>query len=187
MNLIEECSALTTGAIKQDLRRCRMMEADIKGVFSISNGNTNLLCDYWVEYLNGEAFLVISTGLGHLPQRILLSCLELRFGSRSYLNCDCGARVNKLYLPPGKDQFRCRRCHQLRYELSTINRMSKHGRLLYRTNRTLKLVNKRAGMNRIIYNNRYTNKFERFLRLCGQAGLDGVVRDARNLMTAIKA
>lgn len=27
----------------------------------------------------------------------------------------CGRRVGKLYLPPGKDYFRCRVCHNLTY------------------------------------------------------------------------
>ena len=29
---------------------------------------------------------------------------------------ECGARVKKLYLPPGTRYFGCRRCHDLTYE-----------------------------------------------------------------------
>lgn len=185
--LIEECTILETGFIKQDLKCCRNKEAKITGVFNIVHGNQKLLCDYWIEYAGNNAYFVISTGVNFLPQRILLSEQPLYFGIRSYFVCNCGRRASKLFLPSGQNEFKCRKCHHLRYELSTINRNSVHGELFYRTNRTIKLANQQADMNRIIYKKRYTKRFNSFLKLCEQAGFNTVVRDARDLMTAIKA
>lgn len=183
--LIEGCPSLTIGSVKRDLGRCRMKEADITGAINIVHGAVILTVDYWFEYIDNNAFFVISVD-GHAPQRILLSEQELYFGTRNYFVCDCGKRVHKLYLPPGKAEFRCRSCYKLIYELSTINRNSTHGRLLYIANRTIKLANRRADMSRIIYKSRYTKKYKRFLRLCEKAGLNNVVKDARDLMAAIK-
>lgn len=185
--LVEDCPVLAVGAIKHDLWRCRRREAEIKGAFSISNGGRDLLYDYWIEYSDGDSFLVVSTGLDQLPQRVLLAEVELKFGARSYFVCCCGVRANNLYLPAGKDQFRCRRCYRLRYALSNINKTSKQGMFLYRANRTTKLINQRAGMDRIIYKNCFTKRFERFLRLCGRVGLDSVITNARESMKVIQS
>ena len=184
-HLIEECPYFSVSSIRQDLGRSRRMEPDIKGIFNISQGNRKLLCEYWIDYSNNETFLFISTGTSNLPQRILLSKQELYFGSRSYFVCECGKRVIKLYIPSGRANFACRSCCGLQYELSTINRSSTHGAFLYKTNRTLKLINQRADMNRIIYKGSYTRRYNRFLKLCQQSGLYGVVKDAQDLMLAI--
>ncbi len=183
--LVEESPYFAVSSIKHNLSRSRRMEADIIGVLNISQGNYELLCEYWVEYQNNEAFLIISTGTNNLPQKILLSEQELYFGTRSYFTCECGKRVSKVYKPSVVSNFACRRCCGLRYELSTINRSSTHGSFLYKTNRTLKLVNRRTDMNRIIYKSKYTKRYSRFLKLCQQSGLYGVVQDAQNLMVAI--
>ena len=58
---------------------------------------------------------------------------------------------------------------------------------MYVANRTIKLANKQAGMGRIIYKGHYTKKYNRFLKLCGKAGFNNVLRDAQNLMMTIKA
>lgn len=183
--LIEECPYFSTSSIKQDLSRSRRKEADIKDIFNIFKGNQKLLCSYWIDYSNNETFIFISTSTSNLPQRILLSKQELYFGSRSYFVCECGKRVIKVYLPLGRADFACRSCCGLRYELSTINRTSTHGAFLYKTNRTLKLVNQQADINRIIYKGSYTRRYNRFLKLCQQSGLYGVVKDAEFLMTQL--
>ena len=45
------------------------------------------------------------------------SCTFLYFGGRRcWLQCpECGGRVGKLYLPPGRCSWACRRCHGLAY------------------------------------------------------------------------
>ena len=183
--LVEECPYLAIGAVKQDLQRSRNKESNITGVIKICYDNAELICNYWFEHLNNSTFFAISVN-GHAPQRILISERELQFGTRNYFVCDCRRQANKLYLPSGKTELKCRACYGLRYELSTINRSSSHGKFMYLTNRTIKLANQRADMNRIIYKNRYTKRYQRFLKLCGQAGLSNIVQDARDLMAAIK-
>lgn len=156
--LIEECPVISIGSVKRDIR---------------------------FEYTDGEDHLVFDPCDGRLPQFIMLAEQAITFGTRRYFLCGCGLRVNKLYLPPDKSEYKCRACYRLRYELSYINRTSRHGELLYRTNRTLKLIDKRAGMNRVFYNGQYTKRFNRFLNLCSRIGLDDVVKNALSLKTAI--
>lgn len=156
--LIEECPSISIGSVKKDIR---------------------------FEYTDGDDFLVFDAGGDHPPQRIMLDEQSITFGLRRYFLCECGSRVNKLYLPPGKSQYKCRVCYKLRYELSYINRTAKHGKLLYRTNRTIKLIDQRAGMSRVFYNGQYTKRFSRFLKLCSRAGLDDVVDNALTLKNAI--
>jgi len=40
-------------------------------------------------------------------------------------------------------------------------------------------------MSRVFYNGQYTKRFDRFLNLCGRAGLVDVVNDAGNLKAAV--
>jgi hypothetical protein len=156
--LIEECAAISIGSIKRDLR---------------------------FELADDETFLIFDAGDGHITQRIELTMQAVTFGVRYYFECNCGLRVNKLYLPPGQRAYKCRTCYRLRYEITTFNRSSGPGQLLYRTNRMIKLANKRAGMNRVMYGGRYTRRFERFLNLCGRAGLADVINDARTFKEAM--
>lgn len=56
-------------------------------------------------------------------------------GARWWLRCVCGRRVGKLYLPPGSNNFRCRRCHRLRYR---TQRMTIDARWQNRANRIVR-------------------------------------------------
>ena len=185
-HLVESTPYLAIGAIKQDLWRYRSMEENINGIINIGYGKTGLVCSYWFESKDSDVFLVISIGGEHLPQRILISECQLQFGIRSYFVCDCGIQSCKLYLPADKEALKCRACYGLRYELSTINRTSPHGQFFYITNRTIRLANRRTDIKRIIYKGRFTKRYERFLKLCGKAGFDHVVQEARDLMAEIK-
>ena len=184
-HLIEGTPYLAVSAIKEDLWRYRNGTDNISGVINIGNGRAELICSYWFEFKDGDTFLIISIGGDHLPQRLLISECQLKFGIRSYFVCDCGRRSYKLYLPPDREELKCMICYRLRYELSGINRSSSHGKLFYITNRTIKLANQREDLNRIVYKNKYTKKYQAFLRLCGKAGFHGVVKEAQDLMAEI--
>ncbi len=155
--LVEECKSISVGSIKKDLR---------------------------FEYKDGDEFLFFYHGEG-LSQQILIAEQSITFGIRRYFVCECGAQVNKLFLPTGKKEYKCRNCYKLRYELTTINPRSIHGKLLYRTNRIIKLTNKRTELNRIFYRGRYTKRFNRFLHLCDRAGLVEVLDNAAKLSSAV--
>ena len=155
--LVEECSAISIGSIKKDPR---------------------------FEYKDGDESIFFYDSEG-LSQQILISEQAITFGVRRYFVCDCGVRVNKLFLPPGMRGYKCRNCYKLRYELTTINPRSIHGKLMYRTNRMIKLTNKRTDLNRIFYKGRYTKRFNRFLHLCARAGLVEVVENASKLTAAV--
>lgn len=181
--LIESCPTLTISSLKSDLLRYRSGSQETGVKLDIINGELLPAHLYWFDESNGDDYLVI----GNTDQRILISSQELYYGTRNYFRCDCGTRCSRLYLPHGKDYFRCRSCHHLRYELSGINRSSAHGKLMYVTNRKIKLVNSISNITRPLYKSRYTKRYTSLLTLCQKVGFDNVVIDARNLMKAIQS
>lgn len=141
--------------------------------------------DYWLEDPLRPSVLLVSVG-GQEPQRINLEWIVITFGQRAYFRCDCGSRAAKLYLPLKGKEFKCRQCHKLQYQLTRINRRSVAGRAMYRMNRLQKLSDTRVSMGRILYNGKYSERFERFLRLCDRAGFDGIVKGANELKALIQ-
>lgn len=181
--LVEGCLTISTALFKRALARIRNRE-DINDSIEILHRGEKIVVNYWSEYKEKEAFLVVSAN-GNEPQAILLSEKEMMFGSRSYFVCGCGYRGSKLYLPANSTELKCRECYNLRYELTTINRKSVQGKVFYKTNRLIKLANARAGMNRIFYKGKYTKRFMRNLKLFSRAGFDGPIEDATKLMETI--
>ncbi len=164
--LVEECFCLTP----KDVTRNLTQRPDV---------------NYWFDDIDGGTFLFISVA-GHEPQKIAWELSIVEFGERAYFYCPCGHRAAKLYLPPNSHEFKCRKCHSLRYEISLINRSSMAGDSIYHMKRMQKLADIRLNMSRIFYNGKYTKRFERFLRMCSRAGLDDVVRDANALRELLK-
>jgi hypothetical protein len=182
--LIESCFGLSTKLLRNDFQKARQKE-EVEGEYLnfIQDGKQSAL-DYSIEYsFDGNAYLVVNVGVE--PQKILLSTRDLTFGTRTYLVCGCGARVNTLYLKG--TFFACRNCHKLQYKSTTINNSSLHGRFLNEQSKRLKLVEMRAEIDRIFYKSKYTKRFTRFLKLCVQLGLLGPVRDANETIKAINS
>jgi len=123
---------------------------------------------------------------GGEPQRIVFEWVDINFGQVAYFQCNCGCRASKLYLPPNSVRYRCRKCHNLKYRLSSLNSKSVAGRVLYKFNRMNKLIETRENIKRVFYKGKYTRRFKRFLRLCENAGIDSVVEDAKNLLDVMK-
>lgn len=176
--LIEECFALTPKDVLRSFQRVRRIGA------KMDDRRPDI--DYHLEEENNSLFLHVGVG-NNKPQKIAWEWHEITFGKRAYFRCSCGCRIVKIYLLPNGKEFKCRKCHKLRYELSTINRKSVHGKIFYKTNRLIKLANKRNNMSRIFYNSSYTKKFNSFLRLCDKAGLNNIRKGADNLMELIKS
>ena len=180
MNLIENTFALSTKLLKEDLHRARERKS-VEGFLNTNHNGRPSVIDYHIEYEEEGTYLVVALGIE--SQRILLSEEELTFGTRSYLVCACGNRVNALYL--NKGVFACRNCQKLRYQSTTINRTSKHGQFLYQQSQILKLMSLRESISHIFYKSQYTKKFNRYLDLCGRAGLTSEISDAKELINAI--
>ncbi len=174
--LVEECFALTPKTV------CRFNCVEKSEINSLEHGPG---INYWFDDDNGSTCLFVSIG-GQEPQKFNWELVLLTFGERAYFYCSCGHRASKLYLPPNGTEFKCRKCHNLKYELSTFNRKSLAGQSLYQANRLLKLANSRANISRIFYNGNFTKRFERFLKLCDRAGLDSVVKGAQDLKALTK-
>lgn len=182
--LIESCFGLDTKLIKKDLHRAREQKAKIEGFINIIQGNIKSVANYRIEYGSEYDYLVIQ--YREEDQRIRLTESELTYGPRSWFICDCDRRIGKLYLPVGAKTFKCRHCYKLTYELTTLNKKSKIGQYGYITNRTIKLMNMREQIKTIMYGDRITERFNRFLKLSDKAGLASNREDAVTLLSAIQ-
>jgi hypothetical protein len=137
-----------------------------------------------IEY-HIEAADHILVGVGsNDPQRIEVEDTGLR---RYFLCPCCEGRSYKLYLPPNGKQFKCQKCHKLRHYLTTINKHTPHGKMLYQMNRMNKLIKMRESMGTILYKGEFTKKFKSFLKQCGRIGYTQAIDDAAGLMTALRA
>jgi hypothetical protein len=174
--LVEDCFVLTPRDVGKRPDRLRRIGVNIL--------ETRKDINYWFDDINEPTRLFISVD-GHEPQEFVWELVDLTFGIREYFYCSCGHRATKLYLPPNGTEFKCRECHKLKYELTLLNRKSVAGGAIYRINRLHKLANDRAAMSRIFYNGEYTKRFNRFLGLCDQAGLDSIVKGANDLKELI--
>ena len=174
--LVEECSCLTPRDVGRRSNRIRKLGINIlEGREDIS---------YWFDDMSEPTCLFVSVS-GHGPQKFQWEKVELTFGERAYFYCPCGYRASKIYLLPNGKEFKCRKCHKLRYALAVLNKKSVAGRSVYRINRLHKLANSRANMDRIFYKGGYTKRFKRFLNLCDKAGLESIVKGANDLKELI--
>jgi hypothetical protein len=181
--LIEYCFTITTKRFRKDLELVREHRKNISGYIDIKHGTKVSVSDYSVEYGMEYDYLVIHNE--GVEQRIKLIDGQLKFGTRIWFICECGAHIAKLYLPPGCKEFKCRRCHHLCYQSTRINKNSKHGRFLYKESLVLKIIAMRESMGRIFYRSEYTKRFKRWLNLCDKAGLTNERGNANNLMGGI--
>jgi hypothetical protein len=175
--LVENCFFLTPRDVGRRFDRIRKL--------GVNNLEHRPGITYWFDDMSEPTCLFVSVD-GSEPQKIDWKPVELTFGETAYFYCGCGYKARKLYLLPGGKEFKCRKCHKLKYELTVLNRNSIAGRSIYRISRLHKLANSRACMSRIFYNGNYTKRFERFLRLCERAGLDSIVKGANDLKELIK-
>lgn len=174
---VENAFALTPKDILRNIQRIRKI--------GTSADDRRADIDYWLEDPSDPSVVFVSI-TGKEPQRLDLEWLDLTYGKRAYFLCQCGLRTTKLHLPLNGQEFKCRKCHNLQYQLTTFNRHSIAGRSLYKMNRLQKLSESRANMGRILYNGNYTKKFQRFLGLCERAGLESIVQGANDLMALLK-
>ena len=177
--LVEDCFSLSPADVNRNLYRIRKIGSGIDPRRSD--------IDYWIDEDDDNSYLFITIG-GSEPQRIIIEEVEVAFGGfRQYFVCDCGKRIIKIYLPQGKKEFKCKKCHQLKYFLTTFSHKSIHGMARYNFSRMNKLSQHRATMGTVMYNGSFTKKFQRFLRMCDRAGIKDVVRNAIGLMENIKS
>lgn len=174
---VEDSFALTPRDILRNIERPRRIGTNADDRRADVN--------YWLDHTGDDFAALISVGKNE-PQRVVMEWQEITFGERAYFRCACGLRASKLHLPLGGNEFKCRKCHKLQYQLTHINRHSVAGRALYRVNRLQKLLDQRASMGRILYKGNYSDRFERFLRMCDRAGFDSIVQGANDLKALIK-
>jgi hypothetical protein len=127
---VESCVVLDLGAQKLG----GLLETGCgPHLFDATHFRTGLFFVHTPVFDTEEANLIIfrtvwDTGEFHLlaPYRIGLERVPTNFGGhRTWLKCPlevnsktCGKQARKLYLPPGKHKFGCRKCHDLAYRAS---------------------------------------------------------------------
>lgn len=169
---VEDCTAITA---KEALRIASRLK----------NKKTKLELDCWLDTDDSSALWLRI--IDQEPQRLAIEWIALNFGYGAYFECSCGFRASKLYLVPHGNKFACRMCQKLKYRKSSINPNSVAGRAIYKFDRMNKLADTRANMRGIFWKGTYTRRYTRFLAQCSDAGLHGVVRDARELAEIVKA
>jgi len=98
-----------------------------------------------------------------ITQTIDLARKFITFGLRRYLVCDCGQRVNSLYLKHG--HFACRHCHNLAYEVSRLRK----GTFSYRLNRLDKIESAKHQVRNISYGDiSFTRKARQVMALANK-------------------
>lgn len=173
--LVEESLSITPKDIIRDLDWKNSDNLAIKGRSDIS---------FWLEAPGDVNSVVLSVG-GAEPQKINFEWIGITYGERTYFQCACGLRSSKLYLPRNGTEFKCRKCHHLQYFLTTFNKNSVAGREFYKMSRIQKLAESRASMGRILYNGKFSERFERFIRLCDRSGFNDIVKGFNQLKTLI--
>jgi hypothetical protein len=169
--------------LKKDLRRLRDGKTDtrISGTFDISFGRSvKATMGYYLEDGGEFDYLVIHKGSNE--QRIKLANGELHYGPTTWLVCDCGKRVSKLYIVEHGSGFKCRQCLKLRYESSTFNRRSFHGNRFYKMSRQIRLIAIRESIPRILRLRGFTKRFWWFLELCAKVGKWDEIVEAQQLL-----
>lgn len=183
--LVESCFHLSTKLLSKDLRGAREHKNGLGGFINIRFGDKESVADYCFEYTPEFDYLIVQ--YGETEQKIKLAESELHFGPRSWFLCGCDRCVGKLYLPPGAKEFKCRLCYGLVYELATFSHYSKHGQVLYRTNRMIKLINNEEKIRTKFYGGNPTQRFNRLLTLSDKAGLTSNRENAEKLLLAINS
>lgn len=114
------------------------------GSFVLVIGLCPVRIDYEVLEIAGEKVVAIRYWKNDrlVSQWISLDQEDIRFGTRPYFRCNCGHKANTLYLRPGRDMFACRKCHDLVYELATLNKGAYHNQIFYLNNRWIKIREK---------------------------------------------
>jgi hypothetical protein len=124
--LVEQCRTLSTEVMQHDGVFRSPCGTSWRSRWFDNYGNCEASLDYWV--IRSESlWLNVATEIhvGHREialsgeQRIQIVASRPNFGgSRYWFLCQCGRRVGRLYLPPRRNKFACRRCYDLTYESS---------------------------------------------------------------------
>ena len=98
---------------------------------------------------------------------IYLTSKRINFGKRPYWLCSCGYVAATLYHRPGYYGWGCRNCRlNLRYKLTTINKNTAPGRILYTINRSQKI--KELGVEfrgkPLSYGGKPTHRFQAYIK-----------------------
>lgn len=201
--LVENCLKLKVGNLpkrllhqinKQDINDVPLIGEERhkdgrKGSFIIKDGTEKLHLTFAVDLNAYPPVLRLEftrnpndiNGLNE--QEIELETRPLPYGFRWYFTCKCGNFCSTLYLLPNSNQFVCRRCGNLTYELCTINKKTFNGQFYY-ISRLIKLFRKEEQIRHRIYKGEYTKRMRNFMKISQKWGKS--VEDEVKEMAMIK-
>ena len=170
--LVEDCRFVSITDIKAQLKGIQSGLSVVEGLININRHfqTKPLELKYWIEQKADDLsiFLILP---GRIPQRVELSPRYLTYGTGYYFLCPyCGDQLSKLYLPSLDGSFKCRKCHHLTYQLTTINKHSKFGKFSYIVALLNKQDNDSGKGSRLFYGNDFTKSFYRRIELHKKLG-----------------
>lgn len=172
--LIEDCYKLHLGslgkrllapiAIEQSDNFDKTKKIGRSGTTLLLNGLSLMRLDYMVNLnltpniINVKFYNDSRKRSIGVNQVIEIQKQELLFGTRFFFKCRCGKRLNVLYLRSDLPYFACRKCLNLKYYLTTINRHSLGRELFYWFNRSQKVKEKLASIKQFTHRGKATKK-----------------------------
>lgn len=92
-------------------------------------------------------------------ENLLIETVPTPYGERPVFVCiGCWEHKNKLYRRPDVPNFACRKCGNLKYELTTLNKKSTAGAFQYQLHQGLKADLSRAKLRRVKYSGQLTKR-----------------------------
>ncbi len=144
--LIEDCFKLSIN----DIGKKSLYGKNGKIELTRCNYNDKLHCNFTSAHQSLNIRYTINKQV--YIQNINFETESIRYGLRPYMQCKCGHRSNTLYLRPDMPyRFACRRCNNLKYELTTINPKTKIGKYKIYLLHLRKLDEAKIKINRLYY------------------------------------
>lgn len=185
--LVEDCHKLRLGDLGKHLlapaktEQCDDFDKQIKigksGTALLLNGLNLMKVEYQINLnlapniINVKFYNSKKMDSG-INQTIEIQKQELLFGTRFFFKCRCGKRLNMLYLRPDMPYyFACRKCLNLRYFLTTINRKIIGKEIFYWFNRNQKVKEKIAGIKQFTRKGKPTKKASAVLHYANKYNL----------------
>lgn len=112
-------------------------------------------------------------------------CLEIQKiaafrGIKTFFECVCGKRCEKLFLKPGGEWFACRACNDLTYLANRVTRDTVNGAVFSDFNRLTRLISRREKIRSPWYRGEPTKKFQKLLSDADGYGFHEFVNWQRN-------
>ena len=182
---VEEFFVLDITSVKKDLKKIRNGKVT-EGVTTIYREVKKIQLSYWSEFKDKKAYLVVAAQ-NQEPQAVPLALQQITYGLKTYFVCECGKRCSKLFCHPQiLYMFKCAKCHNLRYKLSSIYRQGRIGMQMYMLEQFNKFIDNGKKCPRIFYNGKETKPFIAYRKKMARIGMFQYVEEGQKQIAEIQ-